>query len=122
MNTLSRGLTEKTSVCPKISCKPYRAENYSQITCPKLICPEGFKPKYDDSNSMQKFSFCDNACVPVLPKERICEIFGRTITTFDNLVYKYDLCNHVLVRSQNHSQWYIAGKSIYQQCKYYIFG
>ena len=60
-------------------------------------------------------------CVPVEVEEEIqtavavdkkCSYIGRTMTTFDDLVYKQDLCHHVLMESVNHD-WKIECKFIF---------
>lgn len=103
---------EEDQMCPKILCRPnIDKSNHLESTCQKIECPPGFQPKYDQSKSYRKTNICDNTCVPIPPKERVCNVIGRTFTTFDNLEYKYDVCNHILARDRDDNRWYIIGKS-----------
>ncbi|XP_016844891.1 hemocytin [Nasonia vitripennis] len=104
---------EEDQMCPKILCRPnIEKSNYLESTCEKIECPSGFQPKHDQSKSYRKTTICDNTCVPIPPKERVCNVIGRTFTTFDNLEYKYDVCNHILARDRDDNRWYIIVEKV----------
>jgi hypothetical protein len=101
-------------LCPKLLCKPLDSlQGDEGEPCQQVKCPEGFQPMYDQSKNYRKTSACDNTCVPIPAKERVCKNVGRTFATFDSLKYKYDICNHILARDRDANQWYIV-------CKYHI--
>lgn len=81
--------------------------------CPEASCP----PQYDivyEKMSMYKLHKCPKyACKPVISKMAYCNITGRTFNTFDDLEYKFDICNHILTRDRYNNKWYITLK---KQC------
>ncbi|KAJ8683258.1 hypothetical protein QAD02_019050 [Eretmocerus hayati] len=99
---------EDEPVCPDFVCKLQFAQ-VDKVTaeCQAITCPEGFQPKYDQSKSYRKKNVCDNTCVPIPQKVRVCKMVGRTITTFDSLEFKSDICNHILARDRDANRWYI---------------
>lgn len=44
-------------------------------------------------------------CKPPPPQDSTCDFLGKTFTTFDGIVYKYDICEHVLARDLENSEW-----------------
>ncbi|XP_044006095.1 hemocytin [Aphidius gifuensis] len=98
--------------CQQFSCvptkpPPIRQDNKKPIECPKVECPQNYKIIYE-SQSMFKLEACPKyVCKPPPPIEVICNITGRTFNTFDNLEYKYDICNHILARNMLNNEWYV---------------
>ncbi|KAK2585761.1 hypothetical protein KPH14_010370 [Odynerus spinipes] len=108
-------------VCPHFTCVPIkppfifdgvpRKEN-----CPEVVCPPDYTIKYEKM-SMYKMAKCRKyTCEPPVPQEAICNVTGRTFNTFDNLEYKYDICNHILARDMYGNKWYIT---LEKQCDMY---
>ena len=102
--------------CPTPSCPPgFTIEFFTDSAPMKLIQANAHinsepisikRPKRyateDDLNCPQY------ECIPIQEEEETdvtvvvdkkCAYSGRTITTFDNLVYKLDLCHHTLIES-----------------------
>ncbi|XP_034943572.1 hemocytin, partial [Chelonus insularis] len=100
--------------CPQFSCKPhhfssdYDVVNKSSNECPKIQCPSNYQIIYEPTSMYELVPCPKYTCKPLLPKENICNVVGRTFNTFDNLEYKYDICNHILVREMFHNLWYIT--------------
>ncbi|CAH1404838.1 unnamed protein product [Nezara viridula] len=40
-----------------------------------------------------------------VPPDKICKVTGRTFKTFDGTEYKYDICNHTIVRDRLEGEW-----------------
>ncbi|XP_058797462.1 hemocytin [Phymastichus coffea] len=101
---------EEPHICPKIICK----REMEVATCEKLECPAGYQPTYDPAKSIRKTLACDNTCIPIPPKMRVCTMIGRSFSTFDGLDYKYDVCNHILARDMDFNKWYIVVEKVCQ--------
>ena len=68
-------------------------------------------------------------CMPIEVKEETktpvavdkkCTYSGRTMTTFDDLVYKQDMCHHILMESVN-NDWKIECKWLFCLFFFYLF-
>lgn len=105
---------EKDLECPQFSCVSNRPppdfEGQKPKSCPKIECPPNYEIIFEKM-SMYKFEDCPRyTCRPPPPTEVVCKFIGRTFNTFDNMEYKYDICNHILARDRYANHWYISGK------------
>lgn len=100
--------------CAQFTCVPIILSIFNQAvpqTCPKVSCPPGYTVVYEKM-SMYKLEKCPKyTCKPPPPIEAVCNVTGRTFSTFDKLEYKYDICNHILARDMFANKWYITCKS-----------
>ena len=46
----------------------------------------------------------------IIPPDKICKVDGRTFTTFDGTEFKYDICNHTIVRDRLENEWEVRRK------------
>jgi len=103
-------LTTENIQCPEFICmpaKPVYPEKKPE-KCPEVSCPLQYEVVYEKM-SMYKMSKCPKyACRPLSPQEAICNVTGRTFNTFDNMEYKYDICNHILARDMYGNEWYLT--------------
>ncbi|XP_025836285.1 hemocytin [Agrilus planipennis] len=97
--------------CPRFSCEPPPPQwvNGSEYHCPPAICPAGYTPEYHQEEIKTGGLNCPRyTCQqPPLP-DAVCNITGRTFITFDNTEFKYDICEHVLVRDVEEDLWEIV--------------
>ncbi|XP_031828807.2 hemolectin [Nomia melanderi] len=103
---------ENATKCDQFTCVPNKPppifNSNKPQTCPEASCPPGYTVVYEKM-SMYKLQKCRKyTCKPPAPQEAICNITGRTFNTFDNLEYKYDVCNHILARDMYTNKWYIT--------------
>lgn len=64
--------------------------------CPLPQCPSGLTVVMEANNDVNG---CNNyKCELIERKESVCNITGRSFTTFDGNEFKYDACTHILVR------------------------
>lgn len=42
--------------------------------------------------------------------EKECTVNGKLISTFDGLVYKYDICHHILAQDNTRNAWSVISK------------
>ncbi|XP_057325268.1 hemocytin-like isoform X2 [Microplitis mediator] len=87
-------------------------EQQMVIKCPEVECPPKYKLIYEPSSLYDRAVCPSFTCKPPPPKEVICNVTGRSFNTFDNLEYKYDICNHILVREMYDNSWYIMLKKL----------
>ncbi|XP_043682227.1 hemocytin isoform X2 [Vespula pensylvanica] len=104
--------SRESMICPHFTCVPINPPllfNETEMeNCPKVVCPPNYAIKYEKM-SMYKIEKCRKyTCEPPLPLEAICNVTGRTFNTFDDLEYKYDVCNHILAREMYENKWYIT--------------
>lgn len=85
-------------------------EQQTVIKCPEVECPPKYKLIYEPSSLYDRAACPSFTCKPPPLKEVICNVTGRSFNTFDNLEYKYDICNHILVREMYDNIWYIMCK------------
>ncbi|KAF5285691.1 hypothetical protein FQR65_LT13076 [Abscondita terminalis] len=103
-------IKEETDECPTFAC----VANYelssemlalSQAKCPPAVCPNGYAPEFENRKNV-KSNYCPKYfCKLKPPADAVCEVNGRTFTTFDNTEYKYDICNHIIARDFNNFDW-----------------
>lgn len=98
--------------CSEFICVPTKPPVYPGETkpekCPEANCPPHYEVVYEKM-SMYKMRKCPKyACRPLSPQEAVCNVTGRTFNTFDNMEYKYDVCNHILARDMYGNEWYVT--------------
>lgn len=98
--------------CPEFICV---ATNFPPVLpdkkpdkCPKAMCPPDYEIVYEKMNMYKSHKCPKYACRPLTPEVAFCNITGRTFNTFDQLEYKYDVCNHILARDMYNNNWYIT--------------
>lgn len=105
--------TEERIQCPEFTCVPVKpppilTNEKKPEKCPEASCPPHYEVVYEKM-SMYKLRKCPKyACRPTTPQVAVCNVTGRTFNTFDNMEYKYDVCNHILARDMYGNQWYIT--------------
>ncbi|XP_026667953.1 hemocytin isoform X2 [Ceratina calcarata] len=117
-NSMRHGQTQVFEVfnneteCEQFSCVPIKPppilDKDKTESCPEVSCPPNYTVVYEKM-SMYKLQKCPKySCKPPPPQEAVCNVTGRTFTTFDKLEYKYDICNHILARDMYSNKWYIT--------------
>ncbi|KAG7205161.1 hypothetical protein KM043_018256 [Ampulex compressa] len=110
--------------CQQFTCVPNKLPPVLHQTktlqeCQEAKCPPNYMVVYEKM-SMYKLQKCPKyTCKPPILQEAICNVTGRTFNTFDNLEYKYDICNHILARDRFENKWYIT---LEKQCGTYETG
>ncbi|KAH8270632.1 hypothetical protein KR018_012544 [Drosophila ironensis] len=101
--------------CDEFTCVPLPSTQVNKnetLTCSEPKCPEKYDVELDMSTA--KAGDClKYACVLRPNKDDVCEISGKSFTTFDGTVFKYRPCSHILARDFHNSSWSI---SVHQQC------
>ncbi|ALC44456.1 Hml, partial [Drosophila busckii] len=101
--------------CSEFTCVPIPNKEVNKnetITCVEPKCPEKYDIELDMSNS--KAGDClKYTCVLRPNKDDVCEISGKSFTSFDGTIFKYSPCSHILARDIHNSSWSI---SVHQQC------
>lgn len=99
--------------CPEFICVPAMSppiltDEKKPENCPEAWCPPHYEVVYEKI-SMYKLRKCPKyVCRPLTPQVAVCNITGRTFNTFDNMEYKYDVCNHILARDMYSNDWYVT--------------
>ncbi|KAL6266408.1 hypothetical protein P5V15_003260 [Pogonomyrmex californicus] len=95
--------------CSEFICMPPPViSSESPENCQDAVCPPQYEVVFKKI-SMYKIRKCPKyACRPITPQEAVCNVTGRTFNTFDNMEYKYDICNHLLARDMYDNEWYIT--------------
>lgn len=96
--------------CPEFICipkPPVRPDEKPQ-TCPETACPPQYEVVFEKTSMYRKRKCPKYICRPLKPQEAVCTVIGRTFNTFDNMEYKYDICNHILARDMYGNEWYIT--------------
>ncbi|XP_046603352.1 hemocytin isoform X1 [Neodiprion virginianus] len=106
--------------CPQFSCisaKPppplWGVKEPVVTSCPKEQCPPNYRLIFEKMSFARPEACPRYLCKPPPPNEAVCKVTGRTFNTFDNLEYKYDICNHILARDLHQNNWYIT---LVRQC------
>ncbi|XP_034481426.1 hemocytin [Drosophila innubila] len=101
--------------CSEFTCVPIPTKEVNKnetITCSEPKCPEKYDVELDMSNA--KAGDCLRyTCVLRPNKDDVCEISGKSFTTFDGTLFKYSPCSHILARDIHNGSWTI---SVHQQC------
>lgn len=98
--------------CPQYSCVSNKPppEFPESDPCPKAECPPNYIVIFEKKSPYKMESCQRYTCRPLPPVQVVCHVTGRTFNTFDNLEYKYDICNHILARDRYANRWYISRK------------
>ncbi|XP_071561739.1 hemocytin [Temnothorax nylanderi] len=112
MKDQNHQLATENIQCPEFICVPASPPVYpgeeKPVKCPEAFCPPEYEVVYEKM-SMYKMRKCPKyICRPLSPQEAICNVTGRTFNTFDNMEYKYDICNHILARDMYGNEWYVT--------------
>lgn len=98
--------------CMEFVCIPERPVVYSDpvhpeiIRCPEPECPKGYDVVMDNQLPGTDFSQCAKySCEPVPLTDVVCNVTGKTFSTFDGTEFKYDICNHLLARNFVDDAW-----------------
>lgn len=94
-------------------CKQWICEaKVEQFECktPSITCQEGYFLQImpNDNDICPVYT-----CVSNTLDESECEIDGRVFKTFDGVTYKYEVCDHIVVRDRVHKKWMIKRKYKY---------
>jgi len=94
-------------------CKQWVCEAIvEQIQCktPLTTCPEGYFSQIAPNEN----EICPvYTCVSNTFDESECEINGRVFKTFDGVTFKYEVCDHIIVRDRVHNKWMVKRKYIF---------
>ncbi|XP_017781781.1 PREDICTED: hemocytin [Nicrophorus vespilloides] len=103
------------SVCPEYKCVSNRPppEFIPGKPCPPARCPPGYNLEFNEEDVKDRSKLCPRYdCSPPPAPDAICNVTGRTFNTFDDTEYKYDICDHILVRDLDKMEWTIGLKKI----------
>ncbi|VVC41700.1 Hypothetical protein CINCED_3A007973 [Cinara cedri] len=88
-------------------CKQWICETPNAINdCkkPSITCEEGYFLQMTPNQN----EICPvYTCVSNTLEESQCEIDGRIFKTSDGVTYKYEVCDHIIVRDRVHNKWMI---------------
>lgn len=112
--TVVKDLANEELICPQYTCvstKPPPKYKRTKEECPPIICQPTYIPVLDEVRTKTKSKICPSySCYPPPEPDAVCNVTGRTFNTFDNVEYKYDICNHVLARDLIADEWDISCK------------
>jgi len=104
--------TMKDINCPEYICEPDKKPIFPGTKpweeCPKALCPSHYEVVYQKAKMYNRRKCPKYMCRPLTLPQAVCNITERTFNTFDNMEYKYDICNHILVRDMYNNEWYIT--------------
>lgn len=87
------------------------------IRCPEPECPKGYDVVMDNQLPGKDYSQCAKySCEPVPLNDAVCNVTGRTFSTFDGTEFKYDICNHLLARDFVEDNWSVTSKCTRSLC------
>nr|CAH7739498.1 unnamed protein product [Callosobruchus chinensis] len=97
--------SKNTKVCKEYTCVPTKPPSFP---CPIVHCPDNYIPVFEDTGVKEK---CPKySCFPPPKPDAVCNVTGRTFSTFDDVEYRYDICNHVLARDLEADEWDVSLK------------
>jgi len=92
-------------ICKQWICEA-RVEQF-ECKAPTTKCPEGYFLQITPNEN----EICPvYTCVSNILDESECEIDGRVFKTFDGVTFKYEVCDHIVVRDRVHKKWMIKRK------------
>lgn len=96
-------------ICVEYDCIPERPKSKTEeFTCPTPSCPSGYQVLVDKSEHP---SACAKYQCELIPKhDVVCNVTGNTFNTFDGTEFKYDVCDHILVRDLAANNWTVSRK------------
>nr|XP_023019258.1 hemocytin-like [Leptinotarsa decemlineata] len=104
---------QNESICIEYICarsRPAPKYIHSPDECPPIVCQVNFIPVFETEFTKSSKMCPDYTCHPPPEPDAVCNVTGRTFNTFDNVEYKYDICNHVLARDLEADEWEISLK------------
>lgn len=114
-----------TEECIEFVCIPQRPVvdpiSPEIIRCPEPECPKGYDIVMD--NQVPGKDLCAKySCEPVPLNDVVCNITGKTFSTFDGTEFKYDICDHIIARDLVDDRWSVKCKltSDFQTCRFII--
>lgn len=106
--------------CIEFICLPGKPKSGTKepskvVKCPDPECPKGYDVVLD--NELNMAGKCAKyKCEPIAQNDAVCNVTGRTFSTFDGTEFKYDICNHLLARDlSGGDNWSIT---ILKNCTY----
>jgi len=97
---------DQQPICKQWVCEA-RVEQFQCEQPTTTKCPEGYflqiAPNGNDVCPVY-------TCVSNTLDESECEIDGRLFKTFDGVTFKYEVCDHIVVRDRVHKKWTIKRK------------
>lgn len=106
----------KIEQCAEFICLPIPPGGDGRnFICQLPKCPDTYEVELDNSDTKpgecQKYS-----CVLRSIRDNVCEISGKSITTFDGTEFKYETCSHILARDVAKLQWIVSSISYTYLC------
>lgn len=102
--------------CDEFECVPDRPKQVTKeqtpVKCPEPNCPAGYEVVMDVTQIPSPNQCIKFRCEPIAQQDAICNVTGKTINTFDELEYKYDICDHILARELKSNNWTVIRKCI----------
>lgn len=95
-------------VCIEFVCIPERPTvdpiSPEIVKCPVPECPKGYDIVMD--NQLPGKELCAKYSCELVPlNDVVCNVTGKTFTTFDGTEFKYDICDHILARDLVNDYW-----------------
>lgn len=100
-------------VCIEFVCIPQRPvvdpAKPEIIKCPEPECPKGYNIVMD--NQLPGKDLCAKYSCELVPlSDVVCNVTGKTFSTFDGTEFKYDICDHILARDLVNDQWSVKSE------------
>lgn len=81
------------------------------IHCPEPECPKGYDIVMD--NQLPGKDVCAKYSCELVPlSDVVCNVTGKTFSTFDGTEFKYDICDHILARDLVNDQWSVKSEFV----------
>lgn len=99
--------------CAQFDCVPIKpaiiqqSQNQIELVCPKPECPKGYESVVDEVPTHKCAKY---RCEPLPQNDAVCNMTGRTLNTFDDITFKYDICNHLLARDLVGNKWSVSSE------------
>ncbi|KAG4071830.1 hypothetical protein HA402_005991 [Bradysia odoriphaga] len=108
----SQSVDDDLEECIEFICIPERPTPSpgrvipEKIICPEPECPKGYEIVMD--NHVLGQDVCAKYSCELMPLEdAVCNVTGKTFSTFDETEFKYDICDHILARDLVNDYWSI---------------
>lgn len=105
--------------CVEYDCipeKPSVSIQTEKLTCPAPSCPSGYEIIFDKTLNPNSLACTKYKCELIPKKDVVCNVTGRTFSTFDGIEFKYDVCDHILVRDLASNNWTVSRKIYFFPC------
>lgn len=111
---LDESESDEEEMCEEYECIPDKPKKYSAVKapvkCPEPNCPIGYEVVMDVAQIPTPNQCIKFRCEPMAKRDAICNVTGKTINTFDEVEYKYDICDHILARELKSNNWTVNCK------------